>query len=83
MANAGVTERYTCQAQTLNSGGSNPPSRTNVPFPDSLEIGSAVNYRRRSYTVITNQGNMYMIKDDKNGRIRWVRPEHVEIAALV
>lgn len=83
MANAGVTERHTCYAQNVDFGGSNPPSRTNVPFPKSLEIGSIVNYRRRSYTVITNQGNMYMIKDNKNGRIRWVRPEHVEIATLM
>jgi hypothetical protein len=83
MTNAGVTERHTCQPQKLNSGGSNPPSRTNVPLPESLDIGSTVNYHRRAYTVITQQGSMYMIKDNKNGRIRWGRPEHVEIAALV
>lgn len=74
-----------CFSQKEESAGSTPASCTNknVPYPTTLPVGSDVHYRKRLCMVIVRQGELYMIKDKKNGQCTWVRPDHVEIASLV
>ena len=54
----------------------------NVPHPTRLEIGSTVMFRHRLYLVIQQNQKYYLIKDSKNGRLRWVRPDQVQVVAL-